>query len=265
MLRKEKILGIDIGATKIEWATSNYLKDQKSCKLKINPNISNVKILRLIQKISNDFPNIKKIAIAAAGFIQNNSIKKMPNLKKIKNLKIELKNKEVKIENDLKCAALSQIYKNSLKKSKIKNFLVVGAGTGIGGAIVINNKIYRGEKNLAGEIGHHIIENKEFEKLAAGYNIEKKFKKNYKKMAKYFGIGLANVCNILSPQAVYICGSVGREYLKNKKAKKIFLHYFKKYCINKHIVLRLTFYKNPALGGTYFLFSTHRNFFTSFL
>jgi predicted NBD/HSP70 family sugar kinase len=126
-------------------------------------------------------------------------------------------------------------------------------GSGIGSAIVIDNKIYRGTNNFAGEVGHTIICNKEYEDLAAGFSIKENFKQKYKKMAKYFAIGLSNLINILDPKVVYVCGSVGREYIKNKKTKKIINKILRKYCLNKKIKIKLAHYKNPALAGAILL------------
>ncbi len=41
---------------------------------------------------------------------------------------------------------------------KSQNMLAVFIGTGIGGGIIINGKIYRGFNFVAGEIGHMLVE-----------------------------------------------------------------------------------------------------------
>ncbi|MFN3909885.1 MAG: ROK family protein [Candidatus Anstonellaceae archaeon] len=254
----QKILGIDIGASKIEWTTEEYLKkpNLKTKILFIDKEISKKALLKIIKKIINLYPEYKKIGISIAGLVKKEKID-MPNLKKIKNFypKIGKKGIEIRIENDAKCAAISQIYKNlRKKKKKIKNFIVICAGSGIGSGIVIDNKLYRGQNNLAGEIGHQIMNKKEFEELAAGFNIKKDFSKKYKKMAYYFGIGLTNLANLLDVDIIYIGGSLGKEYLKNKKSKKVILEILKRYCINKKIKIRLCDYKNPSLAGAILLF-----------
>jgi glucokinase len=59
-------------------------------------------------------------------------------------------------ENDVNLGALG-IKRFGVGKNA-KNMLVVFIGTGIGGAILIDGKIYRGSNFVAGEIGHMIIE-----------------------------------------------------------------------------------------------------------
>ncbi|MEM4137679.1 MAG: ROK family protein [Candidatus Anstonellaceae archaeon] len=257
----KKVLGIDIGGTKIEWSDDSYLFFQKSHKIEIKKNISKKQLVEIIKSIIQKYPDVKKIGISVAGFIKDNKIEKIPNLKKIKGLKIKIKNKTIKIENDLKCAAIAHLYKHLKEKKNIKNFVVVGAGSGIGSAIVINKKIYRGENNRAGEIGHQIIQNTEFEKLSAGQNIKSTFGQRYKKMAKYFGIGLANLVNAVDPKVIYICGSIGFAYLKNKKAKKIFISNLKKYSLNKKIIIKKSPYKNPSLAGACLLYDSEKFFY----
>lgn len=60
------------------------------------------------------------------------------------------------IENDVNLAALG-INKFGLAK-EAKNILVVYIGTGIGGALIFNNKLYRGTNFCAGEIGHILVD-----------------------------------------------------------------------------------------------------------
>lgn len=60
-------------------------------------------------------------------------------------------NYPVYIENDANCAALAE--KISGNAQEVKNFFVVTVGTGIGGAIYINNNLYRGFQFKAGEYG----------------------------------------------------------------------------------------------------------------
>lgn len=54
------------------------------------------------------------------------------------------------VENDAKAAALAEVWKGSLKG--IDNAYVLVLGTGIGGAIVIDGKLYRGHTFAAGEL-----------------------------------------------------------------------------------------------------------------
>lgn len=63
---------------------------------------------------------------------------------------------KVLIENDVNLAALG-IKEFGVGKNA-KNMLAVAIGTGIGGGIIINEKLYRGSSFIAGEIGHIVID-----------------------------------------------------------------------------------------------------------
>ena len=64
-------------------------------------------------------------------------------------------NVPVKVSNDANCAALGEAICGS--GNAARNLIMVSLGTGIGGGIIINNKIYEG-KGSAGEIGHFSID-----------------------------------------------------------------------------------------------------------
>ena len=60
------------------------------------------------------------------------------------------------IENDANCAALAEYYVGGGRGSK--RFITVTLGTGVGGGIVHNGKIFHGSNGMAGEVGHMSIE-----------------------------------------------------------------------------------------------------------
>lgn len=59
------------------------------------------------------------------------------------------------VENDVNAAALGEMWKGSAVGRK--TFVLITLGTGIGGAIVIDGKLYKGIGGSAGEIGHIVI------------------------------------------------------------------------------------------------------------
>lgn len=61
----------------------------------------------------------------------------------------------VSIENDGKCAALAEAWKGNL--SDVNNGVVVILGTGIGGGIILDKKLWRGSLGSAGEFSNNPI------------------------------------------------------------------------------------------------------------
>lgn len=62
----------------------------------------------------------------------------------------------VYVENDANCAALAEAICGAAKGEK--DVVVMTLGTGVGGGIIIDGKVYSGAFCGGGEIGHHVIE-----------------------------------------------------------------------------------------------------------
>ncbi|MFJ7933312.1 ROK family transcriptional regulator [Sporosarcina sp. NPDC096371] len=63
---------------------------------------------------------------------------------------------DVAIDNELKVKALAEHSYGAAKGSS--RTALIGFGSGVGSALVINGEIYRGDTNSAGEIGHTIVD-----------------------------------------------------------------------------------------------------------
>ncbi|MBI4124620.1 MAG: ROK family protein [Deltaproteobacteria bacterium] len=59
-------------------------------------------------------------------------------------------------DNDANMAAVGEYWKGSAKG--LNNFMMLTLGTGIGGGIFLDGKIWRGDEGFAGEVGHMTIE-----------------------------------------------------------------------------------------------------------
>ena len=104
--------------------------------------------------------DITQIGIAIPGTIIKNTIIKSVNLG-IENYNIVEKLSKkikvpIKIRNDAKCAALAENKYGCLKNYKRSIFITLG--TGIGGAVIINNKLLDTGELPGCEFGHMVIE-----------------------------------------------------------------------------------------------------------
>ena len=184
---------------------------------------------------------ISKIGIGAPGPILGEAIiVSPPNLPGWKNVNIKsILQRELKInvcvENDANAAALGELYFGAGKG--FKNLVYMTISTGIGGGIIIDGKIYRGALGVAGEVGHMVMDPKGpkcgcgrrgcLEALAAGPAIakmagkktavdvdaaakkgDKRSIKAIETAAKYIGMGIGNINNILNPDIFVIGGGV---------------------------------------------------------
>ncbi|MBQ5801314.1 MAG: ROK family protein [Clostridia bacterium] len=117
----------------------------------------------LIEKCSLKLSDVASVGIATPGsvdlenelivYANNLNFKDFPIVKCFKKyLPIE----KVYIENDANAAALAESLVGAAKGTK--SSVMVTLGTGVGGGIIINNKIYSGINYAAGELGHMVIE-----------------------------------------------------------------------------------------------------------
>ncbi|MBN1302329.1 MAG: ROK family protein [Melioribacteraceae bacterium] len=166
-MSEKYIISVDLGGTKI---LSALLSERNKIidRVKTATDISkgpdyivdsiNSSIKELIKKNGKSTKDIKGVCLGVPGTVNPTSgiIGDAPNLKiKNYNIKKALQQKldlPVIIENDVNLAALG--IKRFEFKDKVNNMLVVFVGTGIGGALIFNNHMYRGSSFYAGEIGH---------------------------------------------------------------------------------------------------------------
>lgn len=129
-------------------------------------------LIEYINKIRKSY-SIESVGISTAG--QVDSIKgeiiyatdNLPNYTGTKLSKIIENETGLKcsVENDVNAAALGEMWKGAGVNKK--NFVCITLGTGIGGALIIGGRLYRGTSGIAGEIGHIII-NEGGEKCTCG-------------------------------------------------------------------------------------------------
>jgi glucokinase len=170
---KEKIIaGVDIGGTKISVFLGNLYGDiLKTTTFPTNWEKTPDEIIDEIVSIINIFSketeftpeNFKGIGIACPGPINYDAgiMISPPNLPRawshFKLIRAFEKRTKIKtyIENDANCGAIGE--KEFGNGRNFKDFLYITVSTGIGGGLILNNKIYVGASFNAGEIGHMII------------------------------------------------------------------------------------------------------------
>ncbi|PIN94455.1 hypothetical protein COU53_03500 [Candidatus Pacearchaeota archaeon CG10_big_fil_rev_8_21_14_0_10_30_48] len=197
------VLCLDIGGTNIRIAevSDGKVKNKQT----ITTPKTKKQIINSLFDLIDSYPKPKVICIGTAGFVKDGKIYGNPNID-LKNIDIrEIISKKYKskvyVDNDANCAGLGELYYGNGKNKK--DFLLLTLGTGIGGAIMIDRKLYHGN-GFAGEPGHMILNNKMLEKK---YQTNKKSKK-YNQIGEDLGIAILNISYVLDPEIVIIGGGL---------------------------------------------------------
>lgn len=62
------------------------------------------------------------------------------------------------LENDANAAALAEYHEALRSRPGLRHAALLTLGTGVGGGLVLDGRLYRGATNMAGELGHAIVE-----------------------------------------------------------------------------------------------------------
>ncbi len=137
---------------------------------------------------------------------------------------------EIFLDRDTVVALLGEVWKGTAVGAQ--NVIMLTLGTGVGGAIMVNGEIDKGESGKAGEIGHIIIDSESSKVCGLGHNgcLEALINsiKDLDEFGEYLGIGLANIVDIFNPEKIIIGGgkiasgdflSKAIEIMKNKGMK----------------------------------------------
>jgi len=162
-------IGVDLGGTNIKIGiVSDKGKLIKKTSIKTEAEGGPKKIISNIKKcideilVKNKY-KIRGIGIGCPGVVstKKGTVENPPNLPGWEKVNLgSLLKKElgisVHVENDANAAAIGELIFGAGKK--YSSFIMVTLGTGVGGGIVFNKKIFRGEFGAAGEIGHISID-----------------------------------------------------------------------------------------------------------
>jgi glucokinase len=162
-------IGVDIGGTNIKLGIiSDTGKIDKKAMVETKAVGGPSSVVSQIKKgisellLKND-KKIVGIGIGCAGTVNQEKgiVENPPNLPKWDKVPLASLIKkafglEVYLDNDANTAAIGEMHFGAGKD--LNSFIMVTLGTGIGGGIIINRKIYHGDFGAAGEIGHTVID-----------------------------------------------------------------------------------------------------------
>jgi fructokinase len=240
-------LGVDLGGTKTEAVLLDENFSVIKRKRIPTPQNDYQKILDSISSLVLDISkNVTDFSLGVCtpgaiskqtGLIKNSNTQCLID----KSLKEDLENKlgkKISIENDANCFTMAE----ATLGAGINFDLIFGVilGTGVGGGIVINKKLHSGRTNIGGEWGHHTLHRNgnlcycgkhgcvetyisgpalenHWKKLSGKSqslkeilpDIDNEYGKKWKdEFLENFGYGLANVIDILDPDAIILGGGL---------------------------------------------------------
>ncbi len=160
------VIGVDLGGTKTAVARydAESFEEQECVRL---PTHADREFPHVLDDLVEDINKLRKddttaVGVGVPGLVKqpNGTIITMPNIPGAEGhqMKKELEEKinlPVTVDNDANCFALAEALYGAGKGREV----VVGItmGTGVGGGIVINGKIFHGENGFAAEIGHMLL------------------------------------------------------------------------------------------------------------
>ncbi len=174
---RKYIIGVDVGGSSIKFGKFDLFGELLE-KWQIRTDTSNKgdKILESIaisikEKVNEE--EIKGVGFGVPGPVSNNIVLYCVNLGWSRtNLEKEFrefltdKNIIIKVANDANTAAAGEMYKGIAKG--FNNVVMFTLGTGVGGGIVIDDKLVEGVNGVAGEWGHIHVDDTHYFECACG-------------------------------------------------------------------------------------------------
>lgn len=190
------VIGVDVGATKIHagliTTKGQLVKEYKTLTEADKPKeIILGKIKHAIKEVWSE--DVLGIGIGIPGPVDYKHKKAYPpNISSLNGIKFESFLKEFKVPsivgNDSDCFVVAEHTFGSAKK--FSNVLGITLGTGVGGGLITDNRLYTGRDGAAGEIGHVTIDRQGYlcncgnhgclEMYASGTAIEMRAKRHIK-------------------------------------------------------------------------------------
>lgn len=251
--------GIDLGGTKIEGVVLPSLNDptpvhRSRVSTEKEHGYEHIlhqikKLIQHIEKETGKHPD--RIGIGTPGVldpvlltIKNSNTTALNGMPLQKDLETLL-GIPVALANDANCFALAETHWGAVKKSFPDATMVFGIimGTGVGGGIIHEGKVWAGKQGIAGEWGHNFLDDSGgscycgktgcVETILSGPSLQRYYKsltgmeltlrdivcaaeKNdpaalatLERMNHYFGKAVSSVINLLDPDVIVIGGGVG--------------------------------------------------------
>lgn len=234
---EEKIIGVDIGGTKISAGLVQHGKILNSIKIETPPNGNMEDVINSIITAVNfvTVDDVKSIGVGIPGLVNTDKgivydVHNIPSFVDVplKGILEKRLNKTVFVNNDANCFTLGT--KNYGNGKKYSNIIGLTLGTGLGGGIVINNCLYEGVGCGAGEFGFIPYKDGNLENYCSGQFFKKEYGisgedanilagkgdlqaiEMYKQFGNHLGEAIKIIAYAFAPEAVMLGGAISRNF-----------------------------------------------------
>jgi glucokinase len=247
-------LGFEIGGTKFQAVIGDSkLKIIDRYRTKVDRNLGGTGIRKEIRKAIDCFKEYKPVSIGL-GFggpvdFEKGKICSSHHIDGWNNFPVgawlrKISGLPVQVENDANTAALAEALKGGGKN--IERVFFVTLGSGMGGGMILNGKIYHGEKPGESEIGMMLFDHKlnTMESQCSGWSVDRKIREYTK---SHHDSVLANLTNGMNGgEAKYITAAMGKG---DRAANKILIETSDNIAFALSHVVHLFHPKIIILGG----------------
>jgi fructokinase len=159
-------LGIDLGGTKIEGivlAADGSERARRRVPTEREHGYDHIvgRVATLVAELRPDAPDVRRIGVGTPGSLSardgtlKNSNTVCLNGRRLRDDLERAIGLEVVIENDANCFALAEVRAGAARGARVAFGVILG--TGVGGGIVVDGRVWAGSQHVAGEWGHHRI------------------------------------------------------------------------------------------------------------
>ncbi|MEA2177283.1 MAG: glucokinase [Solirubrobacteraceae bacterium] len=157
----ERLIGVDVGGTKVAVASlegtvlhevGSWPTDCDTEEELLDQYVTSIRAAGRADAVGIAVPSAVDFATGTARFSVNIPLAGVP----LRDVLRERLGMPVYVDNDATCAALAEAYADD-RTPLARHLVMLTVGTGIGGGIVIDGRIYRGASGAAAELGHQIV------------------------------------------------------------------------------------------------------------
>jgi glucokinase len=157
----ERLIGVDVGGTKVAVAAlegtaltevGSWPTDCDNEEELLEQFVTAIRAAGTADAVGIAVPSAVDFATGTARYSVNIPLAGVP----LRDVLRERLGIPVYVDNDATCAALAEAYADD-RTPMARHLVMLTVGTGIGGGIVIDGRIYRGASGAAAELGHQIV------------------------------------------------------------------------------------------------------------